>query len=942
MSNFDPYHKWLGIPPREQPPNHYRLLGISLFEPDADVIEAAADRQMTYVRQCASGPHLADSQKILNELSTARVCLLNPAKRAAYDADLKKQLPASAPPSAPPTVQHSAVEPPVDPLAEFKDTFAAIDSEVTPLAAEAPVVIRPGRRKPVQQTPARQKPVRQNTVQLIALASAGALFLVSGLIYFFVLAPGGSDKQPGQSAGQAASDRQQTPVAAAKTTGKSSDDGTAPKPAPKRAVAVDAPANVSQPAKKFTNSLGMELVRIPAGEFKMGNPEDKAGLIKAYPYQDASFFQGEWPQHRVRITKPFYLGACEVTIGQFMKFYDSGECKIERIQEPPDGNTWGYDLRKRPNSDPPGLPWAPGWDRIDDHPVVYVAWNDAQAFCEWLSRAEGRIYRLPTEAEWEYACRAGTTTRYWCGDDQEELVTVANYPDQDLKRRWPGMWVKAVKVGVPTAEQVPFPFLRGTDGYAFDAPVGKFKANPWELFDMHGNVGEYCHDWADVNYYTGSPVDDPAGPTTGTARVMRGSGWRSAPAEGRSCDRSWMAPDERNNCTGFRIVCESMEVTKLATNSPAPPGSSNPAPARNSNAAAAAKTNASPPAVANAAPSATPAPETAKPGATGGTPPAVSPATDKPAAAGPWANLPPLAANPSLQQVVERILALQGDVQIRYPGALQEFPVKSAKDLPAKEYYLGTVRLEHASIDDLQAICRLRVEHLELAGPDLTDKHLAVLALAQGLNHVTLRRSACTAAGLQDLASCRELRELSLVDSPFGDTEMKALRVLRSLKSLALEKTLVTDEGIQHISQLANLTTLKLGDSSINGEGFQDVRGKLSKLSVCNLTQTNFSNDGLKHLTFAAPNLTNLNLSSTEISNDGLRALSGMRTLKFIDLTATRVDDAGLSFLKRVSSLLRVSLPKESCSAAGVAQLRAALPKCTVTRRAREEMREEN
>src|SRR5579863_8893615 len=90
MPNFDPYHKWLGIPPNEQPPNHYRLLGISLFEADPDVIDAAADQRMTFVRQCASGPHLAASQKLLNELAAARLCLLSPEAKVAYDQALMK------------------------------------------------------------------------------------------------------------------------------------------------------------------------------------------------------------------------------------------------------------------------------------------------------------------------------------------------------------------------------------------------------------------------------------------------------------------------------------------------------------------------------------------------------------------------------------------------------------------------------------------------------------------------------------------------------------------------------------------------------------------------------------------------------------------------------------------------------------------------------------
>src|SRR5260221_6156692 len=113
MSNFHPYPKWLGIPPAEQPPNYYRLLGITLFESDPDVIDAAADRQMTYIRQCATGEYVKESQQILNELSAARLCLLTPAKKEAYDAELKARIapppaPAPAPPSNPAIVAKEA------------------------------------------------------------------------------------------------------------------------------------------------------------------------------------------------------------------------------------------------------------------------------------------------------------------------------------------------------------------------------------------------------------------------------------------------------------------------------------------------------------------------------------------------------------------------------------------------------------------------------------------------------------------------------------------------------------------------------------------------------------------------------------------------------------------------------------------------------------------
>ena len=120
-----------------------------------------------------------------------------------------------------------------------------------------------------------------------------------------------------------------------------------------------------------------------------------------------------------------------------------------------------------------------GFEQTDEHPVVCMSWNDAVEFCKWLSRKEGKTYRLPTEAEWEYACRAGTTTRYYSGDDPETLAKVGNVADAAAKAKFPE-WTWTIKA---------------SDGYVFTAPVGRFKPNAFGLYDMHGNAGQWCADW---------------------------------------------------------------------------------------------------------------------------------------------------------------------------------------------------------------------------------------------------------------------------------------------------------------------------------------------------------------------------------------------------------------------------------------------------------------
>jgi formylglycine-generating enzyme required for sulfatase activity len=143
---------------------------------------------------------------------------------------------------------------------------------------------------------------------------------------------------------------------------------------------------------------------------------------------------------------------------------------------------WGYNAeRKRHEGPKPQYHWrATGWKQTKQHPVVNVSWNDAVAFCQWLSKKEGKTYRLPTEAEWEYACRAGTTTRFSFGDADANLKDYANVADRSVQEKFDA---KAYS---------DYGFMDWDDGYPFTSPVGSFKANAWGLYDMHGNVCQWC------------------------------------------------------------------------------------------------------------------------------------------------------------------------------------------------------------------------------------------------------------------------------------------------------------------------------------------------------------------------------------------------------------------------------------------------------------------
>ncbi len=238
----------------------------------------------------------------------------------------------------------------------------------------------------------------------------------------------------------------------------------------------------------LTNSIGMKLVLIPPGEFMMGSADS---------YEEARGI--EKPQHLVTISRPFYMGATEVTQGQWKAVMGTEPWKRE-------GKLRG-DLREG-----------------DDYPANNVTWNDAVDYCRRLSDLDGRTYRLPTEAEWEYACRGGTTTAYSFGNDESKLSDYAWYR------------ANALETGEKYAHR-----------------VAQKRSNAFGLFDMHGNMREWCWDWYDEVYYGSSPKTDPQGPDSGRKRVLRGGSYLDYAGEARSAFRHPPSSDF-HDYIGFRVV----------------------------------------------------------------------------------------------------------------------------------------------------------------------------------------------------------------------------------------------------------------------------------------------------------------------------------------------------------------------------------------------------
>ena len=267
------------------------------------------------------------------------------------------------------------------------------------------------------------------------------------------------------------------------------------------------------------NGAGQTMILIPPGEFSMGSTVEQVAAAVQFATEQ-NFDSGvitrmqvaERPQHRVAITRPFLLSATEVTIGQFKKFSASGY--VTAAEQAAEADAQVATFRD------------PGYAVTDDFPATALTWHDALAYCGWLSEQEQTVYRLPTEAEWEYACRAGSETQYSFGDDQRDLGEYGWHEKGEGKQLH---------------------------------PVRKLGANPFGLYDVHGNAWEWCRDGWDEKEYEKAPQDrprvDPVSAVKGMHRVLRGGAANSNSARCRSAFR-YVDAATRHDVFGFRVVAE--------------------------------------------------------------------------------------------------------------------------------------------------------------------------------------------------------------------------------------------------------------------------------------------------------------------------------------------------------------------------------------------------
>jgi formylglycine-generating enzyme required for sulfatase activity len=646
MSNpdFDPYHEWLGIPPDEQPANHYRLLGLELFEADRDMIESVSLKHIAHVRTFAIGANSERSQLLLNELSAARLTLLNAVQKADYDQELRQRLNIAPPPvevisestqqavtsppqeyEAPPEAPNFRPDDPATSDAVSRQSLyisvgAGIGLTIVVLVCvmlylrsqklneavyqalnqgdyEGALELDPGNEqaRAMQRTAdlvrfaldrrdyrevLRLDPTNAQGIELKNAADLRQALAAGDYARALLLDPGNPEviKLRSSELRQALGDGD---YARALEIDPTSPEALAMKDAAElrqaladgdysRALEID-PNNSEALAMKDAAELRQALADgdyARALEIDPGNAEALVmkrantsrlpaiapfDAAQAKDYQEAwakylgvevetensigmklrvippgTFMMGEnYNAHEVTLTKPFMLGTYEVTQAQYEQVMGVNPSSVKGAK----------------------------------NPVEMVSWNDTVEFCRKLSelpaeKAVGNVYRLPTEAEWEFACRAGTTTKYSFGDDESESGDYAWYRENSGKT---------------------------------PHPVGGKQPNAWGLYDIHGNVWEWCQDWRGA--YPDRAVTDPTGAVTGSSRVDRGGSWNFNAEDCRSAFRSRFNPSGRYYGLGFRVVRSSgkqldanTELAEMApkdddTNSPPTAPSTAPPPA---------------------------------------------------------------------------------------------------------------------------------------------------------------------------------------------------------------------------------------------------------------------------------------------------------------------------------------------------------------------------
>lgn len=296
----------------------------------------------------------------------------------------------------------------------------------------------------------------------------------------------------------------------------------------------------------FRNSLGMEFQLIHPGEFVMGSSESIDELRKKFPNTNGMDFENIQPSQPTLVSEEFFMGIHEVTRGQFSQFVQATGYKTE--PELSSDGAWGFGDQEYKLSKE--FSWKnPGFNQSDNHPVVNISWNDANAFVRWLSEQENLYYALPSEIQWEYTCRAGMKSLFWFGDSVDKISMSDNIPDLSFEQ----LFGKGADMNNNAYEL--------NDTFPFTSPVGSFAPNPWGVKDMYGNVAEMCSDLL---------IDESGA----KFQVVRGGSWHIPLGDCTPFSRHLYpndALDRGNFTTGFRVVINPTSMRETLRNSNTPP-----------------------------------------------------------------------------------------------------------------------------------------------------------------------------------------------------------------------------------------------------------------------------------------------------------------------------------------------------------------------------------
>ena len=654
----------------------------------------------------------------------------------------------------------------------------------------------------------------------------------------------------------------------------------------------------------------MKLRLIPAGRFEMGQNGGARGdysYRKQFNDQAGYNFEDESPMHPVRLTKPFYMGETEVTVGQFKAFIEATGYRttaeasgkgIDGFQPEPPAN----ERNRHPSFEQRAeFTWRnPGFEQKDDQPVVGVSWEDAQAYCKWLSEKENTTYRLPTEAEWEYACRAGSETWFNWGDSFDEIHKLANIGNAELEKAYPKRVLRQWLIDLQRAP--------GGDGHVFTAPVGSFPANKWGLRDMHGNVWEWCQDYYNDTFYQQyrrerynlpdklaiDPVNDKPWNEHGQWRVIRGGCWFVTPVQCRSQTRGYFDAPDAGAYLGFRVVRQApQDEIALAQQAFA-----------REQEAVRKVVEASGPLRAG------------ENHARDGIRVVITPQMN---------------VSAHLRHIpgVTEVLIDRSNEPVTAQHILD---VAAIKDL--RKLIIYTVGDELRDGDPAPIASKTSLVQLDLRGGNsLTDAMLAHVAGLTELRELTLDLRGLTDEGLGQLSGLKKLESLSVVGTQSTGAALSAfegaplrklniwkltdegsrhLRLFPQMREMSLINSPLTDEGFAHIATLKHLESVDLTRcKGVTDAAFSALAG-MRELRGINLQDTGAGNNACKALA-SHIQLTNLHIGSPALTDAGLQHLSSLVGLQYLSITeSAAVTDRGLRHLWRLDrlNLLSIGCPK--------------------------------